>query len=52
MGADKAGNVHYKIAELLGGAQYVDGVANVLGVLAFIGLATTLYHFARRPLED
>jgi hypothetical protein len=50
--ADKAGNIHYKIAEMLGGAQYADGVANVIGVLAFIGLAASLHHFARKPLES
>jgi hypothetical protein len=49
--AEKAGNVHYRIAELLGGPHYADLVANVIGVLAFVGLAATLYHFARKPLE-
>ncbi len=48
---DKANNVHYRIAEMLGGPQYADAVANVVGVLAFLGLAATLHHFARKPLE-
>jgi putative OPT family oligopeptide transporter len=48
---DKANAVHYRIAETLGGARYADLVANVLGVLVFVGLAATLYHFARKPLE-
>jgi putative OPT family oligopeptide transporter len=48
---DKANNVHYRIAEGLGGVPYADVVANVVGVLAFLGLAATLYHFARKPLE-
>jgi putative OPT family oligopeptide transporter len=48
---DQAQTVHYKIAELLGGVQHADLIANVIGVLAFAGLAATLYHFARKPLE-
>jgi hypothetical protein len=49
--ADKGGAVHYQVAELLGGPQHADLVANVIGVLAFVGLAATLHHFARKPLE-
>jgi putative OPT family oligopeptide transporter len=48
---DKANTVHYKIADMLGGPKYADAVANVIGVLAFIALAATLHHFARKPLE-
>jgi hypothetical protein len=47
---DRAGGVHYRIADALGGA-HADAVAAVIGVLAFVGLAATLYHFARKPLE-
>jgi putative OPT family oligopeptide transporter len=49
--ADTAGTVHYRIAEMLGGSRYADLVANLIGVAAFVGLAATLYHFARKPLE-
>jgi uncharacterized oligopeptide transporter (OPT) family protein len=49
--ADKAGNVHYRVAEILGGAQYAGVVANVIGVLGFVALAASLHHFARKPLE-
>jgi uncharacterized oligopeptide transporter (OPT) family protein len=48
---DRAGNAHYRIAELLGGTAHADLVANLLGVAAFVGLAATLYHFARKPLQ-
>ncbi len=47
--ADKANNVHYRLADLLGGAN-ADLVANVIGVLAFVALGYSLYHFARKPL--
>jgi putative OPT family oligopeptide transporter len=47
---DQAGAIHYRIAEIFGG-QYAGAVANVIGVIAFIGLAATLYYFARKPLE-
>ena len=50
--ADKAGNVHYKLTEILGGAQYAGAVANVIGVLGFVALAATLHYFARKPLDD
>jgi hypothetical protein len=50
--ADATGNVHYRIAEMLGGPQYANAVAGVIGVLAFVVLAATLYHFARKPLES
>jgi putative OPT family oligopeptide transporter len=46
---DQAGNVHYKIAEMFGGSA--NAVANVMGVAAFIALAWSLHHFARKPLE-
>jgi uncharacterized oligopeptide transporter (OPT) family protein len=49
--AEKAGTIHYRVAEFLAGPQYAGVVANVIGVLAFVGLAATLYHFARKPLE-
>jgi hypothetical protein len=39
------------MVEALGGLQHVDLIANVIGVVAFLGLAATLYHFARKPLE-
>jgi putative OPT family oligopeptide transporter len=48
---DGTGTVHYRIAELFGGAQHAAAVANVIGVITFVGLAVTLYHFARKPLE-
>jgi putative OPT family oligopeptide transporter len=48
---DAAGNIHYKLATMLGGAEHANAVANVVGVLAFLGLAATLHHFARKPLE-
>ncbi len=48
---DKANIVHYRIAEMLGGVAYADAVVNLLGVVAFVGLAATLHHFARKPLE-
>jgi hypothetical protein len=48
---DGTGTVHYRIAELFGGAQHAGTVANVIGVITFVGLAATLYHFARKPLE-
>ena len=48
---DGAGNVHYRLAEMLGGAQYAGAVANVIGVLGFVALAASLHHFARKPLE-
>jgi putative OPT family oligopeptide transporter len=47
---DRAGNVHYRIAEAIGGSN-ADVVAAVIGVLTFVGLAATLFHFARKPLE-
>jgi putative OPT family oligopeptide transporter len=50
--ADKAGNIHYRVAELLGGAARADLVANVIGVLAFGLLGYSLYHFARKPLDE
>jgi putative OPT family oligopeptide transporter len=49
--ADKAGNIHYRIVEALGGPQHADLIANVIGVVGFVGLAATLYYFARKPLE-
>jgi hypothetical protein len=49
---DTLGNIHYKIATMLGGAEHANVVANVIGILAFVGLAATLHHFARKPLED
>jgi putative OPT family oligopeptide transporter len=49
--ADPTGAIHYRIAELLGGAANANVVANVIGVLAFLGLAATLYRFARKPLD-
>jgi hypothetical protein len=48
--ADKAGNVHYRIAEALGGPQHADLVANLIGVAAFVGLAASLHYFAKKPL--
>ena len=48
--ADRAGNIHYRIVEVFGGPQHADAIANVIGALAFLGLAATLYHFARKPL--
>jgi putative OPT family oligopeptide transporter len=47
---DPAGAIHYRIADIFG-AQNAEVVAGVIGVLAFVGLAATLYHFARKPLE-
>ena len=47
---DKSHAIHYRIAELFGG--YAEPAANIVGVLAFVGLAATLYHFARKPLEQ
>jgi putative OPT family oligopeptide transporter len=49
--ADSAGNIHYRIAEMLGGPQYANLVASLIGVAGFIGLAATLHYFARKPLE-
>jgi putative OPT family oligopeptide transporter len=46
-----AGNVHYRIAELFTGGPHAGAVAGLIGVLAFVGLAATLYHFARKPLD-
>ncbi len=48
---DAVGNVHYRIATLLGGAEHAGAMANVIGIVAFLGLAATLHHFARKPLE-
>jgi putative OPT family oligopeptide transporter len=48
---DRTGTVHYRVAELLGGPQHAELVASLIGVAAFVGLAATLYHFARKPLE-
>jgi hypothetical protein len=45
------GAIHYRIAEVLGGPEYANLVANVIGVIGFVGLATTLYYFARKPLD-
>jgi putative OPT family oligopeptide transporter len=47
---DPSGNVHYRIAEMLGGAS-ANAVANVIGVAVFVALAWSLYHFARKPLD-
>jgi putative OPT family oligopeptide transporter len=49
--SDRAGGIHYRIVEALAGPQHADLIANAIGVLAFLGLAATLYHFARKPLE-
>jgi hypothetical protein len=48
---DALGNVHYRIATMLGGAEHAGAVANVIGIATFVGLAATLHHFARKPLE-
>ena len=45
-----SGNVHYRIAELLGGANHADLVGNIIAVLTFVLLGWTAYHFARKPL--
>jgi putative OPT family oligopeptide transporter len=47
---ERGGIIHYRIAEMLG-PQYANLIANLIGVAAFIGLAATLHHFARKPLE-
>ncbi len=49
--SDKAGGIHYRIVEAFAGPQQADLIANAIGVVAFLGLAATLYHFARKPLE-
>jgi uncharacterized oligopeptide transporter (OPT) family protein len=49
--ADGSGNGHYRIAEWLTGGPHAGAVAGWIGVLAFLGLAATLYHFARKPLD-
>jgi uncharacterized oligopeptide transporter (OPT) family protein len=45
----RANALQYRLAEMVGGG---DGLANVIGVLAFVALGATLYHFARKPLES
>jgi putative OPT family oligopeptide transporter len=46
------GVIHYRLADLLGGAGYAELVGNLVGVAGFVGLAYSLYYFARRPLEE
>jgi hypothetical protein len=48
--ADKTGAVHYKLAEALSSA-HPDLIANIIGVLAFVALGASLFHFARKPLD-
>ena len=47
---DTGGAIRYRIAELLS-STHTGVIANVIGVLAFVALAASLYHFARKPLE-
>jgi hypothetical protein len=49
---DKAtGIVHFRLSDAIGGS-HPDAVANIIGMLVFFGLASALYHFARKPLGD
>jgi putative OPT family oligopeptide transporter len=45
-----SGNVHYRLAELLGGVNHAAAVGNVFAVVAFLLLGWSAYHFARKPL--
>jgi len=47
-----SGNIHYRIAELLGGASHAAVVGNILAVAMFVLLGWSAYHFARKPLEE
>jgi uncharacterized oligopeptide transporter (OPT) family protein len=46
-----SGNVHYRIAELLGGPGNAAVVGNILAVAMFVLLGWSAYHYARKPLE-
>jgi hypothetical protein len=45
-----SGNVHYRLAEFLGGANHATVVGNLIAVVAFVLLGWSAYHFARKPL--
>jgi len=45
-----SGNIHYRIAELLGGSAHAEIVGNLLAIAMFVLLGWTAYHFARKPL--
>ncbi|HWX56345.1 MAG TPA: oligopeptide transporter, OPT family [Verrucomicrobiae bacterium] len=45
-----SGDLHYRLADFLGGASHT-WVPNVIGVITFILLGYSLFHFARKPLE-
>lgn len=47
-----SGNIHYRIAELLGGANHATLIGNILAIAMFVLLGWSAYHFARKPLED
>jgi len=45
-----SGVIHYRFADLFGSGA--DLVGNLIAVLTFLLLASSLYHFARKPLES
>ena len=45
-----SGNVHYRLAEFLGGTNHATVVGNLIAVVAFVLLGWSAYHFARKPL--
>jgi putative OPT family oligopeptide transporter len=47
-----SGNTHYRLAELLGGANHAAAVGNVMAVIMFVLLGWSAFHFARKPLGD
>jgi putative OPT family oligopeptide transporter len=46
-----SGNVHYRIAELLGGPGNAAVIGNILAVAMFVLLGWSAYHYASKPLE-
>ncbi len=45
-----SGNIHYRLAEVLGGPSHAAVVGNVIAVITFVLLGWSAYHFARKPL--